>query len=164
MMKVIMQDWAANKGNVRSGVIVVMFRLAQLFTHSNILGKLFLFPAYLIYRFIVQIFVGFDIPARTEIGPGFRVFHCQGIIVNPDVVIGENCTLRHSTTIGNKRESGAVPKIGNWVDVGCHTVILGGITIADHTTVGAGSLVLSDSSPNSIMVGSPARMIRKNEE
>ena len=162
MMKVIKQDWAANKGNSRSRVIVLLFRVAQLFSRGGFFSRVFLFPGYVIYRFLVQIFVGFDVPARTNIGAGFRVFHCQGIVINPDVVMGSNCTLRHSTTIGNKGESGGVPSIGDWVDIGCHTVILGDISIADHTTIGAGSVVLSDSSSHSVMVGVPAKVVSDN--
>jgi len=163
MMNVIKQDWAANQGNARSRAIVVLFRAAQGFVRSNILSKLLLFPVYLVYRFVVQIFVGFDVPAQTRIGEGLRVFHCHGIVINPGAVIGSNCTLRHTTTIGNKDDSGGLPSIGDWVDIGCHTVILGDISIADHTTIGAGSVVLSDSSPHSVMVGVPARVANKDE-
>ena len=162
MLHVIKQDWAANKGNTRSRIIVLFFRLAQKFSRVNILGKFFLLIPYIVYRFVIQIFVGFDVPSQTEIGSGFRVFHCQSIVINPNVIIGKNCTIRHSTTIGNKNEGGGVPSIGDSVDIGCHTAILGRIAIADRTVVGAGSVVLSNSLPNSVMAGVPARIIRED--
>ena len=154
-------DWAANKGNARSRVILLLFRLAQQFSEGNIVYKVILFPAYVMYRFIVQIFIGFDVPCKARIGPGVRVFHCQAIVIHPGTVIGKNCTLRHSTTIGSRYDAGGAPSIGDSVDMGCNVVVLGGISIGEFTTIGASSLVLSDADPHSVLVGSPARAIKK---
>lgn len=37
----------------------------------------------------LQIKYGLDIPAKTKIGSGFKIEHPNGIVINPDVVIGK---------------------------------------------------------------------------
>lgn len=96
-------------------------------------------------------------------GPGLRLLHPGGIIVNPDTQIGSNCTLRSFSVIGNKATGirNSSPKIGNNVDIGCNVTIIGPINIGDNVCIGAGSVVVSDIPSNSICVGNPAHVIQK---
>lgn len=45
----------------------------------------------MIYRKL-QIKYGVNLPASTKIGHGFKIEHLNGIVVNPDVVIGKTAT------------------------------------------------------------------------
>jgi acetyltransferase-like isoleucine patch superfamily enzyme len=54
--------------------------------------------------------------------------------------------------------------IGEWAWIGAHCVILPGVTVGDHSVIGAGSIVTKDIPPYSIAVGSPAKVIGKNEK
>jgi acetyltransferase-like isoleucine patch superfamily enzyme len=51
-------------------------------------------------------------------------------------------------------------KIGNDVWIGCNSTILRGVTIGDGAVVGANSLVSKDVPPYSIVVGSPAKILK----
>ncbi|NKS84722.1 hypothetical protein GS571_03705 [Rhodococcus hoagii] len=51
--------------------------------------------------------------------------------------------------------------IGNDVWIGAGATVLSGIAIGDGAIVGAGSVVSRDVEPYSIVVGNPARVIRK---
>lgn len=51
-------------------------------------------------------------------------------------------------------------KIGKYCQIGARSMIMPGITIGDHTVIGAGSVVTKDIPPNSIAVGNPAKVIR----
>lgn len=51
--------------------------------------------------------------------------------------------------------------IGNDVWIGQHAVILPGIHIGDGAIIGADSVVGSDVEPYTIVVGNPARLLRK---
>ena len=51
--------------------------------------------------------------------------------------------------------------IGNNVQIGTSAVILSGITIGSNVIVGANSVVTKDVEDNSIVVGNPAKKIRK---
>jgi serine acetyltransferase len=51
-------------------------------------------------------------------------------------------------------------RIGRYCAIGAHSIILPGITIGDHSIVGAGTVVTKDVPPHSIVVGNPSRIIR----
>lgn len=55
-----------------------------------------------------------------------------------------------------------VTEIGSFCFIGARTVIMPGIKIGDHVVVGAGSVVTQDVPSNSVVVGSPARVIKSN--
>jgi putative colanic acid biosynthesis acetyltransferase WcaB len=85
-------------------------------------------------------------------------------VLNNQVVIGDYCTLRHFTTIGNKQKpNGATsgsPVIGNYVEVGSNACIIGEIVIGDQVTIGCGSVVTKSVLANAIVVGNPAAQIK----
>jgi len=55
-------------------------------------------------------------------------------------------------------------EIGNDVWIGANVTIIDGVTIGDGAIIGAGSLVLKDVDPYSIVVGAPAKEVRKRFE
>ena len=119
-------------------------------------------PILLGYRVGVEWILGVELRYKTSIGPGLRLFHGQGLVVHEGTVIGADCTLRHNTTIGNKSAGRAeCPVLGDSVEVGSNTVILGGIRIGDRAVIGAGSVVVKDVPPGATVAGNPAREIRK---
>ena|SRR5690606_15981617 len=101
---------------------------------------------------------------KTSIGPGLSIWHGGGLVIHPDTVIGSNFTVRQCTTIGIKQEadgsySSRAPVIGDNVDIGCNSVIIGDITIGDHVKIGAGTVVVKNIPGNATVVGNPARVI-----
>jgi serine O-acetyltransferase len=116
-----------------------------------------------IYFFLTLLF-GIYLPKGCEIGPGLMIHHFGGIILNPNVIIGKNCTLRHNVTIGNRRTNDDVPIIGDNVDIGTGAVIIGKIIIGNFVSIGANAVVLSNVPDNHIAVGNPARIIAKNNK
>jgi len=52
-------------------------------------------------------------------------------------------------------------KRGAWITPGC--IILAGVTIGENSIVGAGSVVVKDVEPYTIVGGSPAKLIRRLE-
>jgi serine O-acetyltransferase len=108
---------------------------------------------------IVETLTGISIPKEADIGPGLRIFHFGNIFLHPQTRIGVNCTLRQGVTIGNRREQGPVPRLGDSIEVGAYAQILGDITIGDHAKIGAMSLVLRDVPAGATAVGNPARII-----
>ncbi len=88
---------------------------------------------------------------------GRRVFALAGCTINHDCLAGDHVTLC----------SGVMLAGGVHVEAGCY---LGqGCTIRQNVRLGAGSLigmgsvVLHDVAPASVMVGNPARLLRKRE-
>ena len=60
---------------------------------------------------------------------------------------------------GNGLGSSAKVKIGNNVFIGVNAIILKGVTIGDNVVIGAGSVVTRDVPSDSVVVGSPAKVI-----
>lgn len=83
-----------------------------------------------------------ELPLTCRIGPGLRIFHGYGLVVHGGVTIGSGVTLKHHTTIGATNRG--VPTVGDNVEIGVHSVILGPVHIGDQVTIGAGSLITRD--------------------
>lgn len=159
------QDKNENKYNATKGkYVVILFRLAQLIQKNKSLSiLLFWYP--LFYKFFVHWLLCVEIYPESNIGPGLQLMHVHSLVIHPNTIIGRNCTLRQSTTIGvrlklNGHTALSTPIIGNNVDIGAHSVLLGPIKIGDNVTIGAGAIVIVSVPANSVAVGNPARVIQ----
>lgn len=104
-----------------------------------------------------------DISYRVEIGSGFQIFHgASSSIVSPSAILGKNVTLRQNTTIGAKGFDGEAdsPIIEDDVTIGPNSCIIGKIIIGKGSVIGAGSVVVKDVPPYSVVVGNPAKVIK----
>lgn len=73
------------------------------------------------------------------------------------------CVFKGGITKKVYGSAGSV-KIGNNVFIGQKSILLKGVTIGDNVIIGAGSIVTHDIPPNSVAVGSPARVISGIED
>lgn len=154
----ILQDWQANKGNTKGRTILLLFRIANFCTKRKLFYYIGL-PYLLLYKLVVEWLLGVGIPWDTRIGHSLILFHGQGLVIHKDTVIGDHCTLRHCTTLGNKQLNGLAhsgsPVIGKHTDIGSNACIIGGINIGEHVLVGCGAVVVKDVSPWSTVTGNP---------
>lgn len=148
-------------------LVILIYRFGN-FTYFRVHIPIIRQILYLIYRWLdlvfLKLFLNCDIPGSTKIGPGFKIFHPYGIIINTAAIIGKDFLIRGETTIGNKGTSDDCPVIGNYVEVGMGARIIGGITISDNTKIGANAVVTKSCEPNSILVGVPAYNIQRKRE
>lgn len=121
----------------------------------------------LFWRFLYAFYCNFvlhcDISYRVEIGEGFQIFHgASSTVVSPSTIIGKNVSLRQNTTIGAKNFNGEEdsPIIEDDVTVGPNSCIIGKIKIGKGSIIGAGSVVVKDVLPYSVVVGNPAKVIK----
>ena len=84
-----------------------------------------------------------------------------GVVIGPDVKIGENCTIYQNVTLGAKHngKDRGFPTIGNNVLIGCGSICLGTILIGDNVVIGANSVVIKSINNNEIVAGNPAKAI-----
>lgn len=161
----ILQDWEVNKGtSFKSRLVLFLFRTAQLSTKLPFPFSVFSIFFRGLYQLTAEWILGVELPWDVEVGSNLKIQHGLALVVNHGTTIGENCTLRQSTTIGNKRlpdgSYSNCPKIGSNVEIGANVVIIGDITIGDNAVIGAGSVVVKDVPEGAVVAGNPAKVIR----
>ena len=78
--------------------------------------------------------------------------------------MGDNCQIWQGVTIGKSHSGINQPRpiIGNNVKICTNAIVLGGITIGDNVTIGAGAVVIKSVPDNCTVVGNPAKPISHN--
>lgn len=160
LLTVLRADWKANRNITKSRLLVTCFRLAQFCARpgASRVARAAGVPVIIFYRLFVGWVLGCELSERAQVGPGLVIYHGQGLVVSGDARIGCGCVLRHNTTIGNAREGGRSPVIGDHVEVGAHACILGGITIGNGARIGASTVVVENVPARAVAVGNPARI------
>lgn len=103
---------------------------------------------------------GIQIPYQTKIAERFRIVHFGHIVINPSTIIGKNFNISQGVLIGNaqgKRQG--TPIIGDNVQLGANSVVIGGIRIGNDVLVAPGAFVNFDVPDNSIVIGNPGKII-----
>ena len=162
----LFQDWQANRQNFKGQLVLFLFRLAQM-VNKSVITKIIFYPYLLWYRYVVDWVWNIELPRKLTVGKGLSLFHGHALVINQGVVIGENCVLRNSTTIGHKKLAdgsfSACPRIGNNVDIGANVCIIGDITIGDNVIIGAGTVVTKNIPADCVVVGNTARVLEKKQ-
>lgn len=107
------------------------------------------------------------------IGKGTSVHHNCVIhtnsVIGKCVVIDTSCIIEHDTVIGDfaNIHPGAIicgkAILGNGVSIGSGAVIIEKVKIGDNSLIGAGTVITKDIEPNVLVMGNPARIIRKRD-
>jgi serine O-acetyltransferase len=124
-------------------------------------------PLGLFFRILINLNkgrYGIQIPIQTKIGKGFKMNHFGGIVINQNVVIGENCNVSQGVTLGNvsRGKLKGCPTIGDRVWIGANSVVVGKITIGNDVLIAPLSYVNFDIPDNAVVLGNPAQIINYN--
>jgi acetyltransferase-like isoleucine patch superfamily enzyme len=102
-----------------------------------------------------------------------HTFVCEGVTIEDNVFIGHNVAFINDSfpraTAGDQLQTEADWKVERTLvkkgaSIGSGCTILANITIGENALVGAGSVVTKDVPRNTIVVGNPARVLRKIEQ
>jgi acetyltransferase-like isoleucine patch superfamily enzyme len=121
-------------------------------------------------RFVPSVLVVFR-GGRLEIGDGTMLNFGADISATKLVRIGRDCLIgTHVIILDNDfhdlLDRHRVPEprpvtIGDRVWIGNRVIVLPGVSIGEDAAVGAGAVVTSDVPPRSVVVGNPARVVRR---
>jgi maltose O-acetyltransferase len=93
-----------------------------------------------------------------------HIFAGGGLTIGSGTIISNNVsitTVTHSLDPENRLDGIYLPTvIGKNVWIGMGAIILPGITIGDHSIVGAGSIVTKSIPPMSVFAGTPAKFLK----
>ncbi len=123
-----------------------------------------------------QVYVGGQLLPESELVLGKRVIIMQLSFINPtkpihigdDTGIGGHCLLfTHGSwqpVIDGFPVLFAPITLGRNVWLPWRVFVMPGVTVGDNTTIGADSLITKDLPPNSLAVGSPAKVVKSAPE
>jgi len=107
-----------------------------------------------------------EIQKGVSIGKNCKIqshtFICEGVKIEDNVFIGHNVTFindNYPRVSGKWKLTKTVIKKG--ASIGSSATIIGGITIGEKALVGAGAVVTKNVPSNTVVVGNPARILRR---
>jgi putative colanic acid biosynthesis acetyltransferase WcaB len=145
------KDMHANRNCAKGRVVLTLFRFGQALPQQ--VRRIYK-PVYYV---IVDVVMSISLPLESSIGGGFSIRHGQGVVISWKSRIGDGCEVHQHVTLGET--NGAAPQLGNNVMIGANAVLLGGITVGDGASIGAGAIVTKDIPPGGIAIG-PSATIR----
>jgi len=102
-----------------------------------------------------------------------HTFVCEGVTIEDNVFVGHGVVFINDLYPRATTGEGALQTEADWkvertvvkkgASIGSGATILANLTIGENAIVGAGSTVTRDVPPNTIVAGSPARVLRKIE-
>ena len=107
---------------------------------------------------------GIEIHPGAIIGRGLFIDHGMGVVIGETAEVGDDVTMYHGVTLGGlsghkvKRH----PTIEDGVVIGAGAKILGPIVVGRGSRIGANAVVIKPVPPNSVVVGVPGKIIKRD--
>lgn len=119
-----------------------------------------------------------EIQKGVKIGKNCKIqshtFICEGVTIEDNVLISHNVTFINDRFPRATNDNGKVKTENDWVciptliqhgaSIGSSATLLCGITVGERAMVGAGSLVTKDVPSNAVVIGNPARVLKKKSK
>lgn len=103
---------------------------------------------------------GVEITNNSRLGRRLSIWH-SGVVI--DAEVGDGVSIRGNCVLGSKdlKCTSGRPVIGNGVEIGFGSAVIGQVTIADDCIIGANAVVTKDFlEPGAVIVGVPARKLK----
>ena len=119
-----------------------------------------------------------EVQKNVKIGRRCKIsshtFICEGVTIEDNVFIGHSVTFINDAYPRATTQQGTLQTEEDWkveptlvkkgASIGSGSTILSKVTIGENAIVGAGSVVTTNVPPNTIMAGTPARILRSLDQ
>lgn len=133
---------------------VFWYRAMQFFARRSITLPLALLCQYL-NKLLNQCVIGLKVDFDDEL----VLMHPVGIVINSKVRGGRRIVIESGVVIGD--EKGRSPVLESDIFIGAGAKIIGGLTIASFSKIGANAVVVKDVAKATTVVGIPAKPISR---
>lgn len=147
--------------------VVVYYRIATYLNKVRFPRRITSLLGSLILTRLIRV-PGVEFRTKFEIGEGLSTYHPHDIVIGAGSRIGKNVNIYNGVTLGartlmsideNKDKLTRYPTIEDGVTIFPGAKIIGPVTIGKNSIVGANSVVNQSFEENSIIAGSPARLM-----
>lgn len=119
-----------------------------------------------------------EVQKNAHIGRNCKIqshtFVCEGVTIEDNAFVGHGVTFINDRFPKATVDSGAMKTEDDWqveptvvkqgASIGSGATIMCGVTIGEKALVGAGSMVTHDVPAHTVVVGNPAREVRKTDD
>lgn len=115
----------------------------------------------LLYRRIRNNY-GIELQDTAMIGRRLRIAHQSGIVIHAFATIGDDCIIRQGVTLGAPRGGAgrdSAPRLGDRVQIGAGSVILGKVKIGNDVKMGCNVVVRTDIEKGSLVLPPPPHIV-----
>ena len=119
-----------------------------------------------------------EIQKGVTIGKNCKIsshsFICEGVEIGDAVFVGHNVCFTNDKVPRATNENGEMQSESDWkliktivkdgASIGTGAVILCGLTIGERAVIGAGSVVTKDVPADTVVVGNPAKYLKRTDE
>jgi acetyltransferase-like isoleucine patch superfamily enzyme len=119
-----------------------------------------------------------EVQKNVKIGRRCKIsshtFICEGVTIEDNVFIGHSVTFINDAYPRATTQQGTLQTEEDWkveptlvkkgASIGSGSTILSKVTIGENAIVGAGSVVTTNVPPNTIVAGTPARILRSLDQ
>ncbi len=109
----------------------------------------------------VRLGLGTVVMSRAVVQVGGDVGN--NVIINTGAVIGHDCAIHDHAHVALGANLGGDVQVGEGAHIGMGASVRNGIVVGDRAIVGVGAAVVKDVQPDEVVVGVPARPLRKKE-
>ena len=105
---------------------------------------------------------GVMIMSNCYVGPAAKVKKCALVMANS--IVGHNTTVGSFCHLSAGSVTSSCVELGTASDVALNATVLDKVKVGKYAVVGAGAMVIKDVKDGDVVVGNPARVIRKASE